>query len=102
MKKMKSLAAITMAILMVLSSAGCAANSSKQSDAQPLWQTDNVRNKTVVISDLHLGIDDAYQCVPFPLTLNKAEAIWENAFKLEEGINNSIREHIKQVKANGC
>lgn len=60
MIKIKLFIAIIMAILMALSSAGCVGNSSKQSNAQPLWQTDSVRNKTVVISDLHLGIDDAY------------------------------------------
>ena len=26
----------------------------------PLWESNNTRNKTIVISDLHLGIDDSY------------------------------------------
>ncbi len=30
------------------------------SDAQPLWTAGGTRNKIVVISDLHLGIDDRY------------------------------------------
>lgn len=40
-----------------------------------------------------------YQCIPFPLTLNKANDIGEDAVKLEEGINKNIREHIERVKA---
>ena len=64
MKKIKALAAMVMAIAMILSFAGCAAQTGTQSvaqnEAQPLWEAGNERNKIVVISDLHLGIDDAY------------------------------------------
>lgn len=42
-----------------------------------------------------------YQCIPFPLTLNRANDIGEDAVKLEEGISKSIREHIDQIEANG-
>ena len=44
------------AIAMMMSFAGCAA----QSEAEPLWTAGGERNKIVVISDLHLGIDDQY------------------------------------------
>lgn len=42
--------------LMVLNVDVCVTNASEQ----PLWQGNGNRNKIVVISDLHLGIDDKY------------------------------------------
>lgn len=64
MKKTKALAAIIMAIAMVLSFAGCAAQTGSQpetqNEAQSLWEAGEERNKIVVISDLHLGIEDDY------------------------------------------
>ena len=42
--------------LMVLNVDVCVTNASEQ----PLWQGNGDRNKIVVISDLHLGIDDKY------------------------------------------
>lgn len=47
-------------IMLMLSITGCAKQSSAQNKAQPLWEATDTRNKIVVISDLHLGIDDAY------------------------------------------
>lgn len=46
------------ACFMALNNIGCSSGSSS-SDA-PLWKIDGTRNKIVVISDLHLGIDDRY------------------------------------------
>lgn len=46
------------ACFMALNNIGCSSGSSS-SDA-PLWKIDGIRNKIVVISDLHLGIDDRY------------------------------------------
>lgn len=71
MKKIKLLAAVTAAIALILSFAGCAGTSKPaeeqpdtspeaQSQAQPLWEAGKERNKVVVISDLHLGIEDKY------------------------------------------
>ena len=44
--------------LMVLNVDVCVTNAS--ASEQPLWQGNGDRNKIVVISDLHLGIDDNY------------------------------------------
>ena len=44
--------------LMVLNVDVCVTNAS--ASEQPLWQGNGDRNKIVVISDLHLGIDDKY------------------------------------------
>ena len=62
---------MTAAIALALSFAGCARTSQPaeeqpvvsaeaQSQAQPLWEAGKERNKVVVISDLHLGIEDKY------------------------------------------
>ncbi len=59
------LLASSMVISMALLTIGCAPNTaSSVSDAPEgvaaLWDTGNTRDKIVVISDLHLGIDDSY------------------------------------------
>lgn len=46
--------------LAALNASGCGSSSSAYSDAAPLWAADAVRNKIVVISDIHLGIEDRY------------------------------------------
>lgn len=46
--------------LAALGVAGCGGGSDAYSDAAPLWTADQVRNKIVVISDIHLGIEDRY------------------------------------------
>ncbi|MFO1211638.1 MAG: hypothetical protein U1E74_03295 [Paenacidovorax caeni] len=43
-----------------MNASGCGSSSSAYSDAAPLWAADAVRNKIVVISDIHLGIEDRY------------------------------------------
>lgn len=72
MRKLKITSAIIIAIALTLSFAGCVVKPGaasykqhdgkleSQSDAQRLWEPGNERNKIVVISDLHLGIDDEY------------------------------------------
>lgn len=61
---MKALTAIVLATPIVLTLAGCATQSGTQAKAQnetqPLWEESKVRNKIVVISDIHLGIKDEY------------------------------------------
>jgi len=49
------------ACFMALNNIGCSSGSSGSglSDA-PLWKSDGTRSKIVVISDIHLGIDDRY------------------------------------------
>lgn len=39
---------------------GCGKKNNAPEDAKPLWEASEERNKIVVISDLHLGIDDSY------------------------------------------
>ncbi|MEF9974888.1 MAG: metallophosphoesterase [Ruthenibacterium sp.] len=60
----KAIFAIILIVAMTLSFAGYAAQTGTQpetqNDAQPLWEAGSERNKIVVISDLHLGIDDQY------------------------------------------
>ncbi len=54
---MKKRILISLLVLIVLLSlAGLIVTSA----AKPLWEADNVRNKIVVISDIHLGIDDTF------------------------------------------
>lgn len=68
MEKLKALAAMVLAVAMILSCVGCgtqtgtqpAPQAEMQDGVQPLWEAGGERNKIVVISDLHLGIDDEY------------------------------------------
>ena len=46
--------------IVAVSAAGCDAGSDSYTDAAPLWVADKSRNKIVVISDIHLGIEDRY------------------------------------------
>ncbi|MGE4318617.1 MAG: metallophosphoesterase [Deferribacterales bacterium] len=50
------------ACFVALNTAGCADAifASEDSDENPLWNPDSSRNKIVVISDIHLGVDDAF------------------------------------------
>ncbi len=50
--------ALTMAV--VLSGVGCASQKTTKATREPLWDAGTQRDKIVVISDLHLGIDDAF------------------------------------------
>jgi len=43
-----------------LNVSGCSEDSDSDSNATPLWDTGGIRNKIVIISDLHLGIEDKY------------------------------------------
>ncbi|MFT3963294.1 metallophosphoesterase [Propionivibrio sp.] len=45
-----------------LNVSGCSGGSDSDSDsgANPLWDTGDARNKIIIISDLHLGVDDNY------------------------------------------
>ncbi|WP_265822087.1 metallophosphoesterase [Geovibrio ferrireducens] len=47
------------ACFIALNTLGCSSGSSG-SDAGPLWEPGSTRDKIVVISDIHLGIDDRY------------------------------------------
>lgn len=47
-------------ILMMASLASFAGCKAEKNEAEPLWEAGTSRNKIVVISDLHLGIDDKY------------------------------------------
>ena len=64
MRNRRALAVLVMAIAMMVPFVGCAAQTvsqpEKQNEVQPLWEAGGERNKIVIISDLHLGIDDAY------------------------------------------
>ncbi|MCC9598070.1 MULTISPECIES: metallophosphoesterase [unclassified Rubrivivax] len=58
---LKTLGAGTGACLATLNLSGCWDDGSEPaSDATPLWAAGSSRDKIVVISDLHLGIDDRY------------------------------------------
>jgi len=46
--------------LAAFGASGCGGSDDPYSDAAPLWNADKVRNKIVVISDIHLGIEDRY------------------------------------------
>ncbi len=52
--------AFCMVVLMPLLSIGCSTNIALQKDATPLWEASGARDKIVVISDIHLGIEDSY------------------------------------------
>ena len=55
-KKIMSLLLVcTFVVSLALFATGCTSEAAK-----PLWEAGNERNKIVVISDLHLGIDDRY------------------------------------------
>lgn len=59
--RMLSLAlAFSMVISLVLFTAGYSAKAEAPKDAAALWDADSTRDKIVVISDLHIGIDDNY------------------------------------------
>lgn len=64
MRKIGVLAAMVMATAMILSFSGCAAQTVVQPTIQnktlPLWEAGKTRNKIVIISDIHLGIEDDY------------------------------------------
>ena len=50
------LLASSMAVYLMLFTSGCA----QKSNATALWEAGSTRNKIVVISDIHIGIDDQY------------------------------------------
>lgn len=50
------LLASSMAISLALFTSGCA----QKSSASALWEAEDTRNKIVVISDIHIGVDDQY------------------------------------------
>ncbi|MFA6663997.1 MAG: metallophosphoesterase [Lachnospiraceae bacterium] len=68
MRKFKALAAMALAVSVIPVCVGCGAQTGTQPEAQndlqdevqPLWAAGSERNKIVVISDLHLGINDEY------------------------------------------
>lgn len=49
---------VCMAITLFVLPAGC--NDKNENDVSPLWEAGDARNKIIVISDIHLGIDDRY------------------------------------------
>lgn len=54
------LLACSIVVSLALLATGCASKTSTPEAAKPLWEAGDERNKIVVISDLHLGIDDSY------------------------------------------
>jgi UDP-2,3-diacylglucosamine pyrophosphatase LpxH len=52
--------ACSIVVSLALLATGCAVKTSTSVAAKPLWEAGDERNKIVVISDLHLGIDDSY------------------------------------------
>lgn len=64
MRRIKGLAAMVIAIAMMLSfSVGAAQTGTRpetQGEPRPLWEAGSERNKIVIISDIHLGIEDDY------------------------------------------
>ncbi|MBP8717467.1 MAG: metallophosphoesterase [Candidatus Atribacteria bacterium] len=52
--------ACSIVVSLVLLATGCAVKTSTPEAAKPLWEAGDERNKIVVISDLHLGINDDY------------------------------------------
>lgn len=50
--------------LLIMASVGCSGllpqDSASEIGARPLWNAGNTRDKIIVLSDLHLGIEDAY------------------------------------------
>lgn len=55
----KSIFALLIAFC-VLAAMTLSALAGTESGVQPLWEANNTRNKIVVISDIHLGIDDSF------------------------------------------
>lgn len=62
MKKMilSFMLACSIIVSLALLATGCTVKTSTPEAAKPLWEAGDERNKIVVISDLHLGIDDRY------------------------------------------
>lgn len=54
------LLASSMLVSMAMLSGGCTQNTTKTTGAAALWEGSDKKNKIVVISDIHIGIDDKY------------------------------------------
>lgn len=50
----------SVAAVLVLLATGCAPEAATEQAGDPLWESGPQRDKTVIISDLHLGIDDEF------------------------------------------
>lgn len=55
-----ALLAFSMAVSLALPITGFSAKTEARADAAALWEAGDTRNKIVVISDIHIGIDDKY------------------------------------------
>ncbi|TYC84775.1 metallophosphoesterase [Acetobacterium wieringae] len=73
MKSLKSGLLLSLVPVLIVSLAACAAKPTNQADSLPLWENDaaHTASRVVVISDLHLGIDDSFS----ETTKNKAALV---------------------------
>ena len=51
---------ICMGVALLMMNTGCLAEANVPNTTAPLWEAGSTRNKIVVMSDLHLGIEDNY------------------------------------------